>query len=274
MPEPGGADEAANDDNSTILAEVDWAANRLAVAQMVFGKGFASPGGAEVAISLIQPLGLNASSNVLEIGSEMGGSTRAIASHSGAYVTGMEFDREFAEEAVRQARGGELEKKAAVETFDPETLDLREGRYAGIVLRNTLCRIEERRPFFLALAKSLKSGGQVIIRDLFLADASHHSAYQQWHGDGQGAIYPPDVDSVTADLNSTGMDIRIVDDVTERYCSDLLQSWNKVLPLFESKRPSSDIFTVIEEEAETWSRRLTLLRSGALTVNHVVGVHP
>lgn len=273
-PRPGGADDTANDDDPTAKQTVEWTANRLDIVQMVFGEGFVGPGGERVAISLVQPLGLNESSNVLEIGSGLGGSTRAIASHSGAYVTGMEFDREYAAEARRQTIKRELEKKATVEIFNPTSLTLRENRYTGIVLREVLCRIENRRAFFLSLAKSVKSGGQVIARGIFLTDASQDTAYEQWLGSGQGEVYPPNVETVTAEIKSTGMDIRLVDDVSQSYHADVLRAWSEFLAVIEHSRPSVGAFELIEQEAEAWYRRLTLLQSGALTVHQIVGVRP
>ena len=89
------------------------------IAQLVWGDGFNSPGGVAMATELSQPLGLDKSSSMIELGAGMGGDTREIAAATGAYVTAWEIDPELAEEGAVQADVVGLEKKASVLVLDP-----------------------------------------------------------------------------------------------------------------------------------------------------------
>ena len=54
-------------------------------------------------IELIQPLNLTAESRVLVVGAGLGGSTRAIARHTGAMVIGIEENNELADAAMERS---------------------------------------------------------------------------------------------------------------------------------------------------------------------------
>lgn len=72
-----------------------------------------------MATELSQPLGLDKSSSMIELGAGMGGATREIAAATGAYLTAWEIDPELAEEGAVQADVVGLEKKASVLVLDP-----------------------------------------------------------------------------------------------------------------------------------------------------------
>ena len=259
-------DAAARDDGTADPPDA-----RLDAMQMIFGEGFTGPGGAAAAVRLVEGLGLNASSNVLEIGAGLGGTTRAIAGHSGAYVTGLEFDPDMARQACIQARRHQLAKKASVEALDPRTLSLRESRYRAVVVRHVLHRIAARRAFLLALAKSLQTGGRMVIYDVFLAPGSDPRAYTDWFGGLPAEVFAPDVDELAAEVKSIGLEISAVQDLTERYCADLLEAWRGVPRTLAASRPPEVVAARIVAEAETWSRRLRLLEAGALGIHALVG---
>lgn len=90
-------------DEASAAPESKWSEMRRKIAQLVWGDGFNSPGGVAMATELSQPLGLDKSSSMIELGASMGGATREIAAAVGAYVTAWEIDPELAEEGAVQA---------------------------------------------------------------------------------------------------------------------------------------------------------------------------
>src|SRR5690606_1927210 len=91
-----------------------WPAQRREIAQMIWGEGFESPGGAERILELVKPFGLSSAHSMLEIGAGMGGGSRAIAKSFRAYVTALEPDPELAAEGALQAGIHDMEDKANV----------------------------------------------------------------------------------------------------------------------------------------------------------------
>jgi len=91
-----GADDGISDEPERfppLDRSSPWPETRQRIAQLVWGDGFVVPGDADSTTDLVQAFGLDSSSNMLEIGSGVGGGTRAIASRFGAYVAGFEIDR-------------------------------------------------------------------------------------------------------------------------------------------------------------------------------------
>ena len=104
---------------ASAAPESKWSMMRRKIAQLIWGGGFNSPGGVAMATELSQPLGLDNSSSMIELGAGMGGATREIAATTGAFVTAWKIDPELAEEGAVQADVVGLEKKASVLVLDP-----------------------------------------------------------------------------------------------------------------------------------------------------------
>ncbi len=103
--------------------DTNWPQMRRKIAQIAWGDGFNAPGGTALAIELSQPLQLDKSRSLIEIGAGMGGSAREIVAATGTYVTAWELDPELAEEGAVQADVMGLEKKASVLVLDLKNMN-------------------------------------------------------------------------------------------------------------------------------------------------------
>ena len=67
-----------------------WSAERRDLVQLLWGDGFIWPGGKEYVYDLVNAFALTPAQSMLELGSGLGGGTRAVVEKFGTYVTGRE----------------------------------------------------------------------------------------------------------------------------------------------------------------------------------------
>ena len=160
---------------------------------MVFGTGFVEPGGTQAVLESIGALGLDGTTNFLDIGASLCGSARAITTSFGAYVTAMDLDADLVAAGLSQIRDVHLHKKVDVSILDLEHSGFRENRNAGTMIRNTLTYYYDKLALIDACAVSIKPGGQLLIEDRFLSYQSDTAPFEQWHA-GEGVeIFPTDL---------------------------------------------------------------------------------
>lgn len=150
-PVPAGEGDAANDSGAADASSTEgdasagdevndapeWSPERQKLVEIVWGEGFAAPGGAERVVDLAQPFGLTAENTMREIGSGPGGGACAVSTKIGAYVDGFDLNGEMAKKSMEVALTKGLESKTRVTEFDPEKLDLKTEYYEGCLVRAT-----------------------------------------------------------------------------------------------------------------------------------------
>ena len=195
---------------------------------MVFGTGFVEPGGTQAVLESIGALGLDGTTNFLDIGASLCGSARAITTSFGAYVTAMDLDADLVAAGLSQIRDVHLDKKVDVSILDLEHSGFRENRNAGTMIRNTLTYYYDKLALIDACAVSIKPGGQLLIEDRFLSYQSDTAPFEQWHA-GEGVeIFPTDLEKLGRDLVELGLAVRSTNDITMAYMSSLLGAWGGV----------------------------------------------
>ena len=251
-----------------------WPEARLRLFQMVFGTGFVEPGGTQAVLESIGALGLDGTTNFLDIGASLCGSARAITTSFGAYVTAMDLDADLVAAGLSQIRDVHLDKKVDVSILDLEHSGFRENRNAGTMIRNTLTYYYDKLALIDACAVSIKPGGQLLIEDRFLSYQSDTAPFEQWHA-GEGVeIFPTDLEKLGRDLVELGLAVRSTNDITMAYMSSLLGAWGDFTTHIEQHGISPDLAGKVMEEAERWARRLTVLRSGDLCIQRIIARKP
>src|SRR3546814_16281415 len=110
------------------------------------------------------------------------GGVRAIVEEFGVGVSGMEPEPDLAAAGMQIATAAGLAKKAEIQHYDPETLDIRAGTVDCLLCRQLLHRLEDKPKFFRAIDRALKNRGQLVLTDYVLADPSkaESPAIQAW----------------------------------------------------------------------------------------------
>jgi SAM-dependent methyltransferase len=239
--------------------------DRLAVLTALWGEGFVGPGGEEEALRLAKPLGLSASHSLLHLGAGLGGGTRAIAKTSGAYVTGYELDAALAQAATAAATKAGMAKRAAVQPLDAKLPAFRSGYFHHALAQESLWPLEDKQPVLGSLVQAVKLGGQLMLTDLVRTDGdADDAAWTAWSVLERSPPHLGTEKSIGKAMLSMGLDIRIVEDVTQRHVNQALVAWMNRVTLLRRARPSPRQAALLVKEAELWLRRCRLMQEGRM----------
>ena len=186
-------------------------------------------------------LGLQSDQHVLDIGSGFGATGRYLASQYGAYVTGIELQRDNHELAQLIARRNidprVVERVRSVNadflTLTPESLGVSNGgassssfaQFDHVVSLLCINHIPEsaRGPLFRQAARFLKPGGKLYIEDFYDksrdGDSPSHLTERELHllRITMACPYLPPASGFKADVTAAGFDIVEFEDVSEKW---------------------------------------------------------
>lgn len=244
-----------------------WTPARLRFASALWGEGFTGPGGAEEALRLSKPLGLQSSHSLLNLGAGLGGAARAITGASGAWVSAYEQNPELATAGEALSKKAKLEKKAEVKPLDAAAPRFRPNYYHHALVQEALWTIEDKDAMVAALAAAVKPSGQVVITDLttgptpILPDDETAKAWMKFD---RSPVHLMAADAETRLFAKHGLDIRIAEEISARHVQQAVASWRGMIEAIAGEKPTRAQAPTIIQEAELWLRRLALIRSGRL----------
>lgn len=258
----------------TAGIQKNWPHDRREIAEMVWGQGFIGPGGPNRVVELARPLGLDPASSLLEIGSGMGGSGRAIAEKFGAYVTGWDLEPELVAEATTQAMVHGQDKKVVINKFDPNFLDLKKNHFSAAIVREIMFLIADKHRLMTNIVRWVRVSSQIVIEDLFFDDATKDEVMVDWAGKEAAPVYPWGVDEATSMLEDLGIEIRISEDESQEYSAAVLKGWGDFIDMMEKQKKmlAPELSLAMVREVEFWSRRVAALDSGKLRLYRIMGI--
>ncbi len=268
-PEPEqlhAGDEASDEPDryTPIDRSSSWPETRQKVAQLVWGDGFVVPGDAKSTAELVQAFGLDSSTNMLEIGSGVGGGTRAIASQFGAYVTGFDIEPELGAAATAQAEVHSLELKAAVHPLDPDNAQFKPAFYTGALIHDTLYRVPDKKAFLEKVVGAIKPSGHLVIVDLFFADDADTTEMDRWRDGERSEAYGWQIEEAQDVLYKLAIDVRVTADESDAYSAKILETWKSFVEHVDDNPLPDDLVLPMIDEAEFWARRVAAIQSGHL----------
>lgn len=243
-----------------------WSAERIALVQRIWGKGFTTPGGTEAILDLVKPLNLQRRMRVLELGAGLGGAGRILARKMGVHVTGLECNARLAKAGMALSRKAWLARRAPVYRLGRPDLKTPLGSYDCFLARNFLFSGARRAWMLRLVGAMLNRHGQLLITDFVVPSPGERSpAIKRWLASEPEAALPWATADYANRLASMGLHVRI-DDMTDAACATIRRSWADHLmwlrALGKEHRPAQ----VLVKEAERWARRVKLLEAGELGV--------
>jgi cyclopropane fatty-acyl-phospholipid synthase-like methyltransferase len=244
-----------------------WTPARLRFVSALWGEGFTGPGGAEEALRLSKPLGLQSSHSLLNIGAGLGGAARAITGASGAWVSAYEQNPDLASAGEALSKKAKLEKKAEIKPLDPAAPRFRPNYYHHALVQEALWTVEDKEAMVAALAAAVKPAGQVVITDLTTGPTPilpDDETARAWMKFDRSPVHLMAADQQTRLFARHGLDIRIAEEISARHVQQAVASWRGMIEAIADQKPSRAQALTIIQEAELWLRRLALMRSGRL----------
>jgi hypothetical protein len=238
-----------------------WSADRVAIAESLWGEGFLSPGGSAEVMRLAVPLGATAASTMLLVGLGAGGPPRVLATGVGAWISGYDADQGLVQLARARINreGPTLAKRASAALWTDKVATAKpHSCHHGVMLDGL--RGADPAGMLAGVAGMIRPGGQLAMMEL-VAEASD-PAIDAWRAlERRRSPLPREAD-ITACLTSLGLEVRVVEDQSPRHIRQTLRGWQTLVHVLDSAKPSPAQAALLVMEAEIWLRRLRLIEAG------------
>lgn len=238
-----------------------WTANRIEVAEQIWGSGFNTPGGADQIPYLVRPLGLNPAMSVLDLSAGLGGTSRTMAGKYGCWVTGLEASPLLAKEGMQRSVKAGLAKQAPIEVYDPENFSYNR-RVDAIVYKDSLFTVRNKDQLFDGMEVQLKPRGQMLLTDYILDGGANMAAIMKW---ADKEPQEPNLwtrEAMTNAFAQRNLDLRIAEDLTDTQRSLILTAIQRLVEHLEKHSMDHGTKLNVVDEVEFWVRRVAALDQG------------
>jgi len=242
-----------------------WDTPRVKMLQQLWGNGFSNPGGPEFALWLANPCTLDPKLTVIELGAGLGGTSRTIERELGCWMIGYERNPELVAGGMGLSNIAGVGKKAPIERYDPEHLDLKPGSYDCILSREAVFSLKNRKGFFDQVARALKVGAHFAYVDILQVprEGDATATFRAWAKGEAGQCAPWNLTEHRQALAERSLDVRVADDITAvvrgqvlQAMTDLMQNPDAIRALPEAGKAALDA------EIGKWTRRITAIDAG------------
>ena len=225
----------STEEQQEFLDSAQYSTSSILQYEAVYGEGFISPGGREMAIELIGQMGLAAGSRVLDVGCGLGGSAFIMAREYGLQVDGIDLSKNMLALANAKLSEQGLSDRIKLEWGDCLELD-RAEIYDAIYSRDVFLHIENKSRLFSVLNQSLRFGGQLLFTDYCCGSQPWSEEFTAYVEDRGYCLHTlPDYAEL---ISAAGFEQVVYQDLTDRFI--------KIL--------ESDIETIAEMDLDPASR--------------------
>ena len=256
--------------------EVDlrkWSAERLEAAQLLYGRGWLSPGGEALYTELLKCLLLDANQSVVQHGAALGGLARMIARQSDAWVEAQEENPLLAAEATRQVKAAGMTKKVAVLDTAVQAGAVKPRSRHAVVSSEALYRVQDKKAELAALRAMLKPGGQFVLTD-FVRKGAGAEAIARWARCEASEPHFATADELKALLQAQGLDVRVFEDRSQDYCRAALNELQAFLRSMETSPVRQPLRGYLIWEIEVLTQKLQAIDSGAIGFQRIFALAP
>jgi SAM-dependent methyltransferase len=268
-PPPAAAPPAKKSTVSAKSPDLPWNTPRVKMLQMLWGPGFSQPGGAAFSLWLANPCTINPTQTVIELGAGLGGTTRAIGTELGCWINGYEQDPELVAAGMALSTLAGLGKKAPIERYNPEALDLKPAAYDCILSRESIFAIRNRKEFFDQIARALKVGGQLAYVDIVQIprEGEPSPTYRDWVKGERSGCAPWSLVEHRKACADRALDLRVADDITGGVRGQVLQAMTDLLQKAEELKAADPAGkAALDALIGRWTRRITAIDAGDIGI--------
>ena len=249
---------------------LSWTEARIGLSQKIWGEGFSSPGEEDYILGLVKSLGLTPAMSVLDLGAGLGGAGRVMAQNFGCWVTSLEANADLAKAGNDISVKMGLTKKAPVEPFDPETVELKENAYDCVFSQGALFTMPGKERLLQQIDGSLKEKGQLLLTDFVKTEtAVEGGALSKWIA--QEPLEPQvwSAEDYTSYIEALGYDVRVVEDISDRFKTMVTKGWAAFLSSIDKAGLDHETGAALVTEVELWTHRTKTLESGELRISRL-----
>lgn len=247
-----------------------WEPSRVDLVQKVWGEGFVSPGGRKYTSDIVTSFGLDPAMSVLDLGSGLGGSARAMCEKFGVWVTGLEIDEDLVEAGMALSVMAGMGEKVPVQLFDPATFEHKHASVDCVFSKEFLFAVQDKNKFLKVIEDMLKPKGQFLFTDFVLAEPQLRSpTLENWMENEPLKPRPWAVEDYEVGLVGAKLEVRVSEDITKDYRAMVIKGWSDYAGSAESGGVGKESAPALVEEVELWTRRIQAIDSGDLKVYRI-----
>jgi hypothetical protein len=237
---------------------------------LLWGPGFALPGGAAEALRLAGLLPLSAETVLLLLEAGGGGVAAAIGEARKSWVSGHDSDPLAVARAARHLR--KHGKRLSVAAWDPAAPAFRPGQHNHAMVLEALGRAGDPARLLSAVAGTLKTGGQIVMTDLVRPppvegeSAEMAAIWRRWLRLERRVAPPPLEKAMGQAFRRAGFQLHVTEPLDEPYALAVLEAWLGLIRGLERRegRLAPLQAALLVAEAERWLLRLRLMGLGRL----------
>jgi SAM-dependent methyltransferase len=239
-----------------------WTANRMEVAEKIWGTGYTQPGGDDVIITLTKPLGLNPAMTFLDLGCGLGGGLRAVVGEYGCWGTGLEASPLLAAQGKERSLKAGMAKQAVVDAFDPEDMK-HTKRVDAVFSKEQFFTIKDKTTLFDRVEAALKPRGHFLITDYVVEPEARNSAMIKGWADRE-PLEPHlwTLEGALGAFAQCNFDLRVHEDITEVHRNQIVAAIKALTEYLEKVHLDKDTKVNVIDEVESWALRVAALQSG------------
>lgn len=252
-----------------------WDQETIDIAQYIWGQGFCGPGGPEFIVSLSKLLALSPEMSMLQIGAGLGGPARVLADKFGVWMTGYDSSKTLVEKGNQLSKMNGMEKKAALEHYDPEELESFGRKFDRALSKEALFTIQDKKNIIANIEDKLKPGGLFLMTEYVLgSDATiGKDRYKEWVQGERQKPYPVLAEDMVDLVKGNRMQVRVSEDISTQYIEMINKAWagaDEVAAKLARDEDGTQKIQILMREAEFWTRRKKLLESGDIKLWRIV----
>ena len=252
-----------------------WSISRQRSVVTLFGDGMIRCIPDVTKTKLTNPLGINKTLSVVELGSGLGGFSHWLVDKFESYVDGYEESEELVEAATNQAKMAGLSrfvkyKHADFENFEPK-LKSANVAYASEAL---FC-VENKLDCFRRIKGMMKPEGQFMMSDYMLdGKTMGDPVVQKWAAEEPKQPHLLDVQEIRALLTKAGFEVSIAEDTTAEYKANVLKAFAEYAMRTGTGEQSGHLHEWVLREGELWTARVQAMEADALKVFRIYARAP
>ena len=204
--------------DSLFLDQNQYTPQGISSYELVWGEGFVSPGGADLAREFIGKLSLRSGSLVLDVGSFLGGSAFLMAGEFGYRVDGIDLSRNMLNRAGELCRSLGLQDRVKFELADALELSA-DDRYDAVYSRDAFLHIHRKPRLLSNLQRALKPGGRLLFTDYCCRDGPRSETFADYVSHHQYCLHT--VQEYAELLENAGFQDVVGEDLTSSFIETL-----------------------------------------------------
>lgn len=246
----------------------------IKVSEMLWGKGYVTPGGKHFIDLWGQQLSLNKEKSTAFMGAGLGGQARELNLSTGSWVTCFERHAELIEVAADESMMAGLAKKVTSQYYDPEKFELEAEKFSAVVAKEEFTTIENKQGAIEAIYGGLKRSGMFMFT-VYTANSPDldAEAVTKFFGEMQGIPNLWTEGQYVEAVEKVGLDIHVNEDLSDKYIEFINAAWggyrtivDKIKSSDETDLEKASLLMMVGISAEQWTHIAMALGAGDLQI--------